>query len=230
MTAATHGGATLLIGALGALALSCGTNAPEIPEEYLRGGGGGGDASGGGRASYPEGPYGNEPGSISGDLTFPEGWLDPTAMGYDLSKLVPISLSDFYAPEGLDEAGERTELILLNASALWCQACKVEHKELPKKYREFRPRGLQILGALFQDGAYAPAQPKHLAAWTAAYKTNFPMALDPEFQMGALGSAGSAPLNVIIDARTMKILKIVIGDQPDITWGFIETELTKRAE
>jgi hypothetical protein len=46
--------------------------------------------------------------------------------------------------------------------------------------------------------------------------------------MGRFGSAESAPLNIVIDARSMKVIEKFIGDQAVVMWPFIESELAKR--
>ena len=51
------------------------------------------------------------------------------------------------------------------------------------------------------------------------------MVLDPESQFG---SADTAPLNFVIDARTMTVLKVFVGDQAAAMWGFIDQELEAR--
>jgi hypothetical protein len=54
------------------------------------------------------------------------------------------------------------------------------------------------------------------------------MVLDPDYQLGAYASPETAPLNLIIDARTMRIEKKFIGDQSAVIWPYIENELSRR--
>lgn len=212
---------------LGLLALACGTNRPDIPDELLNLDGG----TGGGAANYPAGPYGTEVGSVVADVTFFQGWTNPRAANYDPTALAPIAFSDFHDPDG-----ETYEILLVNTSAIWCSACKIEHggtgqsPSLNDHHAELSPKGFVILSTLFEDATKQPADVANLVTWTQTFETEFPMALDPEYQMGAFQpDKGLAPYNLVIDARTMTILNAYVGDQAAVMWPFIEAELDARA-
>lgn len=220
--------APLLVGALCG-ALGCGTNRPEIPEEYLQG------TSGDGGGSYPAGPYcKNKDGCVAGatieDFEFGQGWLDPAAAGYDIAQLAPIRLSDFHDPDG----SKNVALLLLNTAAFWCGACQSEHggtstiPSLSERYDEYRPRGLEILSLVFQDAQSQPASEADLAAWAKKFETRFPLARDPEYQMGRYAASDTAPLNLLVDATTMVIVEKYLGDQAAVIWPRIDAELAKR--
>jgi len=217
--------------ALLVLASGCGTNRPEIPDDYKTGG------SGGGVSGYPEGPYAQniqaDVGKPIMDVSFAKGWKDPSAANFDPAQLEPIALSDFYDPDGT----KGYELLLLNTAAVWCGACKNEHggtadsPSLSEHYDALGPRGLVILSALFQDASSNPATEKNLEAWAKTFGTNFPFVLDPEYQLGGrYVDPQTAPLNLIVDARTMKLLLGTTGDQAAVIWPFIESELQKRGK
>jgi hypothetical protein len=195
----------------------CGTNRPEIPPELLAPAGSGCDTD-----AYPAGPYGVEPDATAENFCF-RGWRRPDTAEHTTGSLEDISFSTFH-----DEVGERYELLLVNTAALWCSVCQVEHRDLPERHRAYAPRGLVILSALFQDARAEPAKFDDLRVWVETFSTPFPMVLDPAFQMGAYASAETAPLNLIIDARTMQILQKYVGDQSTLLWDFVETELTRR--
>lgn len=197
------------------LSFGCGTGAPDIPPELL-------DAGGSNSSSYPAGPYLADVGATLENFAF-TGFRDPRAASYDRARFERVAMDDYYDPEGLHH-----ELLLLNTAAVWCQACRVEHRSLPERHEEFRPRGLVIVSALFQDAASNPAAADDLLVWTRQFETNFPMVLDPEFQLGRYASAETAPLNLIVDTRTMQILERFIGDQEAVLWPYIERELDQR--
>ncbi len=206
-------------------AIGCGTNRPDIPKELLQ------PAGDSGASGYPAGPYGSSEGDTVENFLFTQAWLDPEAAGYDPAKLAPIQFSDFYDPDGT----KGIEILLVNTAAVWCSACKAEHggsgstKNLNDHFDELSPKGFRILSLLFQDAQSNPATPDHLVAWTSSFETHFPMGLDPEFQMGRYATSETAPLNMVVDARTMKILKKYVGDQSAVIWPYIESELDKRA-
>ncbi len=199
------------------LLAACGTNRPEIPPELL--------APGGCQtAGYPSAPYGSEPGDVVQNLCF-QGFRSPDASQAEAraNSLDEVSFGDY-----LDPTGERYELILINSAAIWCSACQVEHQTLPAHQAELGPRGLVVLSALFQDAERDPAVVDDLVVWVETFEPNFPMLLDPDYQLGTYARAETAPLNLVVDARTMRILEKFIGDQGTVLWPFIENELSAR--
>jgi len=207
------------------LGVGCGSNTPEIPAEYLATTGGAG--SGGAAASYPAGPFGADQGSIIKDYSFSVGWSNPKAVGYDIQQFdaEPIRLSDFYNPSG---AADQSEVMLVNTAALWCQACRVEHSDLDERLAEYGPRGLVILSTLFQDAQSQPAKAVHLQIWARQFEIAFPFVLDPEYQMGDFALASKAPLNLVVDLRTMEILLKVTGEGGSVIWPLVESTLAAR--
>jgi hypothetical protein len=198
------------------MALACGTNAPEIPKELLEA------PPTACSVEYPEGPYGSEVGEVAADACF-KGWSRPNETAHEEETLTNLSFGRYFDP-----TGERYELLLVNSAALWCMACQVEHEDLPARYAEFGPRGLVILSALFQDREGEPAGVSDLTLWVETFETPFPMALDPDYQLGLYASAASAPLNLLLDARTMRIIEKFTGDQSAVLWPLVEEELSRR--
>lgn len=191
---------------------ACGSNTPKIPPELL--------AIGGcNSAEYPSGPFGTEEGDTLADACF-QGFRNPAqARG----SLETIAFADYYDPSG--SKGYRS--ILINTAAVWCSACRSEHEGLPEKNREYGPRGLRILSTLFQDARRNPATLGDLEAWTKTFSSDYAMVLDPDYQLGGFASAETAPLNLVIDARTMKIEKKLLGDQATVLWPFIDASLAQ---
>ena len=203
------------VGALAALAATaCGNNAPDIPPELLQG-------SGGQTAAYPPEPYGNGEGDVVKPVCFAKGWRDPTAAGYDTSRMEQICFSDFYDPDGK----KGVKLLMLNTAAFWCSACKEEHPELPGVYAELHPKGLEILSAVYEKSDRSPTGPDDLALWAKTFGTNFPMVTDPTFKMGFFIDAATAPINVIVNARTMAIEKRYVGDQRAAIQAYLHSQL-----
>jgi hypothetical protein len=206
------------------VALGCGTNRPDIPKELLEFDGGGGSSN------YPA--VGAPPyvvGSVIPNQSY-QGWRNPKAANYDPAAFETISFGDYYDP-----AGTTYEILLINTSAIWCSACKIEHggsgqsPSLNAHNAELAPKGLVIVSLLFEDGQSNPSEAQDLVNWTSTYETEFPMALDPEYQMKAFQPNKSlAPFNMIVDARTMQILATYAGDQAAEIWPFIEQELDER--
>jgi hypothetical protein len=198
-----------------AFLVGCGSNTPQIPPELL------GTNTGCRVPGYPSGPYGREEGNVLQNLCF-RGWRNPTAVEHTEASLETIAFSDYHDPQGT----KKTRLLIVNTAALWCSACQEEHKKLPAQFSEYSSRGLAVIATLFQDNKRNPATPKDLGVWADTFDTNFPLALDPDYQMGEYASAETAPLNLLVDAQSMTILKKIIGDQPTVLWPFIEQKLS----
>jgi hypothetical protein len=193
----------------------CGSNTPKIPPELL--------ATGSCNSlAYPNGPFGTEEGDTLADACF-QGYRNPAKVTPSASSLEAIAFADYYDPTG--SKGHR--LILINTAAVWCSACRSEHEDLPQKNQEYGPRGLRILSTLFQDARRDPASLDDLNAWVKVFSSDYAMVLDPDYQLGGFASAETAPLNLVVDARTMKIEKKLLGDQATVLWPFIDASLAE---
>ena len=200
--------------AVSALALAgCGSNRPELPK-------GASEPEGCFAPAYPSAPYGSELGSVLRNLCF-QGWRAPDRGARSEATLEPIALSDFYDPDG----SLGVKVLLVNTAAVWCSACRIEHETLPEHARELGPRGLAVLSALFQNQDRNPATVDNLALWAEVFSSNFPLVLDPSYRFGPFASAETAPLNLVIDARTMTLIAKFVGDQATIMWPTIERAL-----
>lgn len=202
---------SICAGALASLCFACGSNKPELPPGVTA-------PESCFAPAYPAGPYGTEPGSVLRNACF-QGFLAP-----DRDRaLEPVALSDFYDPDGT----RGIDVLLVNTAAVWCSACRIEHETLPDRARELGPRGLVILSALFQDQERNPASVDDLGRWTDAFSSNFPMVLDPNYSFGQYASAETAPLNLVVDTRTMTLVAKFIGDQSAVIWPTIEGALAR---
>ncbi|MFO7181365.1 MAG: hypothetical protein DIU78_021865 [Pseudomonadota bacterium] len=196
--------------------LACGTNKPELPPGLER-------PEHCVAVGYPDGPYGTEPGAVIRNACF-SGFRAPHRVAHTPEGLEPIALSDYHDPEG-----DAVRLLVLNTAALWCAACRIEHESLPRYLEPLRPRGLVFLSAVFQDERHEPADFDDLVLWIETFDTRFPIVLDPGYSFGLYASAETAPLNLVVDPKTMTILAKFVGDQPAVMWPFVEAELAKRS-
>jgi hypothetical protein len=180
------------------------------------------------RAAYPEGPYGRGVGATIANLSF-LGWRDPEQAGYDPARLEQVRLSDFYNPGGTTND---VRVIMLNASAVWCSVCKAEYRHMRDAgvYDAYRPKGVEILGVLFEDNQYNPAKPSDLVIWGGSdgFSVPFPLVLDPGFKIGVYFESDATPMNMLIDATTMQIVQVSMGYDartPDKYWQYVDTLL-----
>jgi hypothetical protein len=176
--------------------------------------------------AYPEGPYGAAVGATIANLSF-LGWRDPVAAGYSRAKFETVRMSDFYNPS---KALPGPRVIVLNASAVWCTVCRAEYTHLARDrvYATYRPKGIEILGIIFEDNDGYPARPQDLELWGGnnGYQVVFPLVIDPGFKSGVYFDSDATPMNMIIDASNMKILDIAMGFDsrtPEQYWASIES-------
>ena len=195
--------------------LACGSNTPKIPPELL--------ASGGcASPTYPNGPFGTEEGDTLADVCF-QGFRNPAQVSHDESSLQAIAFADYYDPTG----SKGIDLILINTAAVWCSACRAEHEGLSAKNDAYTARGLRIVSTLFQDAKRDPATFRDLKNWVETFSSNYAMLLDPDYQLEGFASAETAPLNLLVNARTMKIEKKLLGDPSTVLWPFIDASLSQ---
>jgi hypothetical protein len=177
------------------------------------------------KQDYPAGPYGTGIGATLENYAF-LGWRDPLGAGYDLSRLEPVYLADFYNPD--QRTG--TRYLWINASAVWCSVCRAEMADIKNNgvSAAFAPKGVQLIGTLFEDNNSGPATPLDLKRWgeTPAHSIDFPLLLDPGFKLGAFFTSDATPLNLLVDARTMRVVDATMGYSADY-WQRLDRLLAK---
>jgi hypothetical protein len=178
------------------------------------------------KQDYPAGPYGMGVNATLEDFAF-LGWRDPVASDYDVNKLEQVRLSEFYNPDGRSDV----KLIWINAAAVWCSVCRAEMTDVKNNqiHATFGPKGVQMIVTLFEDNNYGPAQPMDLFRWGNAnvgFSIDFPLVLDPGFKMGAFFTSDATPLNMLVDARTMKVIDATMGYSQNY-WQQVDKLLTR---
>lgn len=177
------------------------------------------------KQDYPAGPYGIGLHATLENFGF-LGWRDPVASNYDENALEEVRLGEFYDPDG----SKNIKLIWINASAVWCTVCRAEMTDIRDNQvnQAFKPRGVQLIVTLFEDNKSGPARPLDLHNWGNAsqYAIDFPLLLDPSFKLGAFFTSDATPLNMLVDARTMKVIDATMGYSLDY-WQQVDKLLTK---
>jgi hypothetical protein len=182
---------------------------------------------------YPKGPYGIGIGSVIANYTFvgyPDGENKATG-------LKPIQLADFFNPTGKDVYPKDSQYgpgspkplaLVINVSSVWCGPCNDEARRvLPGKHAAYKPEGGEFLLQL-ADGATpgVAATQKNLDSWTTVYTVDYPATIDPAGKLAALFDADTFPANLIVDTRTMKIVKSVSGVPDASFWTTFENTIT----
>lgn len=115
-----------------------------------------------------------------------------------------VHLKEFIGPDS------QYDVILFNLAAGWCGPCQAETKTFKAMLKAYP--NIQVFQVLF-DGAKAPSVPtlQFLKQWVAVTNAAGITGIDPERNAVPYNTGGSTPLNIVIDAKTGKILKKVNG-------------------
>lgn len=218
-----------MLAPVAALALSaCSSSEQQVPFDDGKGSAAAADL-GEPRVAYPEAPYGARAGAIIENFRF-LGWHSPKKSDYDTTKLEPVSLGQFYDPDG--KLG--VKILVMTSTAVWCSACKLEYKDMADMVATYEAKGVRFLGALFQDAAMpspGAAKPADLVLWAKTYDVTFPFVLDPDLKLGSFFDVEATPMEMIVDAKTMKILGITEGwvsKGDGSLWSELDTLLASR--
>jgi len=116
-------------------------------------------------------------------------WLAPVR----LQQAPEISFTTLQG-HSLSMASLRGRPVLVNFWASTCQGCLEEMPELVRLYKDFAPRGLEVIGIAM---AYDP--PDHVVALSKARNIPYPIALDINSKAArAFGDVGVTPTSFLI--------------------------------
>lgn len=101
----------------------------------------------------------------------------------------------------------RGRVVLLNFWATWCEPCRTETPMLVKLGKEYKPRGLEIVGiALDENGT------EIIKKFVAEYKINYPILLP--VPGSRLAQIDPVPTTLLIDAEG-RLAKKYVGAMPE---------------
>jgi thiol-disulfide isomerase/thioredoxin len=157
----------------------------------------------GGTEAYPlsDNTCGTESGEVLANYSFTGRLAGPT------SAQQSIKMSDYYDPDGK----KGLSLMVINVSAFWCQFCKEEAPQLATLDAQYKAKGVVWLTVVEQDANRAPATDANVDAWISAYKLVTPAVSDPQQTLSGFFNPDLMPLNMIVDLKTMKIVKKITG-------------------
>jgi hypothetical protein len=124
--------------------------------------------------------------------------------------LQPISLAQFYDPEG-----KRFKIIHIQASGVWCSACQAETKAVVPLRSTLEQKQTVWLVSLAEGPTPTVAsKQKDLDGWISTFRSPFTHWLDPgNANLGPFYDRAALPWNANIDARTMEILTAGTGGE-----------------
>jgi len=97
------------------------------------------------------------------------------------------------------------KIVLLNFWATWCPPCRAEMPELVTWQREYRARGLQVIGV-----TYPPINRTEVRRFVRRIKANYPIVLGTKETKGLFSDSETLPITVVID-REGKIRDTIEG-------------------
>jgi len=95
-----------------------------------------------------------------------------------------ISLRDF-----------RGKVVLLNFWASWCEPCREEMPAMEKLYKEYKEKNFVVLAVAVKD------RKQDTIDFVKDLKITYPIALDPEAQVGSLYGAWGLPATYLIGPK-----------------------------
>jgi DsbE subfamily thiol:disulfide oxidoreductase len=96
----------------------------------------------------------------------------------------------------------RGKVVFLNFWATWCEYCREELPAMERLYREFRGKGLEVVAVNIKD------KREDALAFVKKNKLSFPIAMDPEGEVGLLYGAYATPTVYLIDRNGIVLARM----------------------
>ena len=119
--------------------------------------------------------------------------LPSVSFGQGEKKAPPLVLKDLRG-RTLRLGDYKGKVVLLNFWATWCPPCRAEMPDLIKMQREYRSKGLQVLGV-----TYPPEEVREVKQFVRELKVNYPVALGTKEIKALFDQSETLPVTVIID-------------------------------
>ena len=99
--------------------------------------------------------------------------------------------------------------VMINFWALWCEPCRAEMRHLNELYNKYKEKGFTLIG-INQDSPKSVAKVK---SYISSQKIDFPVAIDPNFEIFNRMNGQVLPYSLLID-RNGKIVYRQTGYVP----------------
>jgi DsbE subfamily thiol:disulfide oxidoreductase len=96
----------------------------------------------------------------------------------------------------------RGKVVFLNFWASWCDPCRGEMPAMDKLYREFKGKGFEIFAVNVKD------KRDDAVRFLKDLKISYPVALDPEGEVGLLYGAWAMPSTYLIDRNGIVLARM----------------------
>lgn len=88
------------------------------------------------------------------------------------------------------------KVVLLNFWATWCPPCRAEMPDFIRMQREYRSKGLQVIGI-----TYPPEEIEEVRQFVRKLGVNYPIALGTKEIKTLFDESGTLPVTIIIDRQ-----------------------------
>jgi thiol-disulfide isomerase/thioredoxin len=123
--------------------------------------------------------------------------LSPFVLGQGENPAPKLELKDIEG-RALRLSDYRGKIVLLNFWATWCAPCRAEMPDLIKWQREYKSRGLQVIGV-----TYPPEELAEVREFIKSIEVNYPIALGTEQTKAMFDNGETLPITVVIDKKGM---------------------------
>ncbi|HEX8473067.1 MAG TPA: TlpA disulfide reductase family protein [Pyrinomonadaceae bacterium] len=130
--------------------------------------------------------------------------LASPVFGQGTQQAPPLALRDLRG-RTIRLSDYRGKVVLLNFWATWCPPCRAEIPELIKWQREYRGRGLQVVGI-----TYPPQTARGVRRFVRKLRANYPVAMGTKETKALFDAGETLPLTVVID-RDGNIREVIEG-------------------
>lgn len=121
-----------------------------------------------------------------------------------------LSLKDLRGRE-VRLSAYKGKVVLVNFWATWCPPCRAEMPDLVRLQRQYRRRGLQVIGI-----TYPPESRTEVLKFTRRIKVNYPILTGTKETKALFDASETLPVTVIIDREGVVrdvIMGILLADE-----------------
>jgi thiol-disulfide isomerase/thioredoxin len=130
--------------------------------------------------------------------------LSPLVLGQVGTAAPQLTLKDIQG-RTLRVSDYKGQVVLLNFWATWCAPCRTEMPDLVRWQREYRNRGLRVIGITYPPQALAQVR-----KFTRSIRVNYPIVLGRTETRAQFDKGEVLPITVVID-RQGTIREIIEG-------------------
>jgi thiol-disulfide isomerase/thioredoxin len=121
--------------------------------------------------------------------------LPSGTFGQDTRTAPPLALKDLRG-RTVRLNDYRGKVVLLNFWATWCPPCRAEVPDLVRWQREYKGRGLQVVGV-----TYPPTNLREVRRFVKRFRVNYPVLLGTRETKALFDQSETLPITVVIDGE-----------------------------